>query len=70
MSIAEEQLDEEMPVRNPQHLSAAIRKYGQGCLEEESGEDFNFEEVDDSSSSESTVSVVLPTQGSKVCGDV
>ena len=70
MSIAEEQLDEEMPVRNPQRLSAAIRKYGQGCLEEESGEDFNFEEVDDSSSSESTVSVVLPTQGSKVCGDV
>lgn len=71
MSIAEEQLDEEMPLRNPQRLSAAICKHGQDRLEDsDMGEDFDFEEVDDGSSSESDVSVVQPAQRSKVSGDI
>jgi hypothetical protein len=62
MSIAEEQFDEEMLTRNPQRLSAAILKHGRDCLEEDSevGEVFNFEEVDNGTTSESDDSVVQP----------
>jgi hypothetical protein len=71
MSIAEEEFDEKMPSRNPQCLSAAIRKHGQDRLKEDvdndEGEEFNFEEVDDGSSSES---VVQPVQESKVSSDI
>ena len=73
MSIAEEQLDEELPLRNPQRLSAAIHKHGQDRLEDSDiGEDFNFKEIDDGSSSESEsdVSVVQPAQQSKVSGNI
>jgi hypothetical protein len=63
MSIAKEQLDEEMPLWNLQHLFTAICKHGQDCLKDsDMGEDFSFEEVDDGSSLESDVSVVQPAQ--------
>ena len=73
MSLAKEQLDEELPLQNLQHLSVAICKHGQDRLEySDIGEDFNFEKIDDSSSSksESDVSVVLPAQQSKVSGNI
>ena len=68
MSIAEEELDQELPVNNLQCLSAATHKHKQYYLEEESneGEDFNFEEVDASLPSEYEDLVVKPTKRSKV----
>jgi hypothetical protein len=74
MSLAEEKMDEEMPTRNPQRLSAAICKRRQDCLDENSDEDeeFDFREIDEaiSESSESDDSVAEPVQNNKVSSDV
>ena len=72
MSIAEEGLDQALPMLNPQWLSAAIHKHGVAALDEEhseDGEDFDFQEAEDFLSSDADNTAVKPLQECKVSAE-
>jgi hypothetical protein len=67
MQLSEEVINGEMQRRNPTRLSVAVCRHGQvdTWAESNDGEEFNFDGVDDMSSSDSEV-IVQPVRKRKV----
>jgi hypothetical protein len=55
MNVNEELDDEQMFVKNPQRLSAAVRKQGRDVLEDSKGERFDFDAIEKASYSDGEV---------------